>query len=359
MKIGILTFHRAHNYGAVLQCYALQEVLKGMGHDVEVIDYRQKKVEDICQIWRIKHIKSIMFNLSELSKYISDYKIRKTKRNVFSIFRNTYLRVSSPCSLNNIPVDYDIYVIGSDQLWSLTCVGYNCEAGFEDMVFMGEFEHLPNSKIVGYAISSNIQSINVLSKDKLRQYVSNFYALSFREEIIKRKVVESTGKTCYSCIDPTLLLPITAWEKLITNRNKLIKEDYLLFYEARKSKGDTLRNRCIEYCLLHNLKFVDMSQMTFNVLDFVSAFKYATCIVTSSFHATVFSLIFEKPFITAILNDGHDGRIIDLLRKIEAEDALFDIKKERLVIPDLSYNRIRNNIVKLRKPSLNFIKRNI
>lgn len=359
MKIGILTFHRAHNYGAVLQCYALQEVLHGMGHHVDVIDYRQKKVEDICQIWRIKHIKSIIFNLSELSKYISDYKIRKAKRDVFANFRNTYFRVSYPCSLHNIPADYDIYVIGSDQLWSLSCVGYNCKAGYEDKVFMGDFKHSRNSKIIGYAISSNIQSINAFSEDRLRKYVSNFYALSFREEIIKLKVVESTGKTCYSCIDPTLLLPITAWEKLIKNRIKSIEEDYLLYYEARKSNGDILRNRCIEYCSLHNLKFVDMSQMTVNVLDFISAFKYATNIVTSSFHATVFSLLFEKPFITAILNDGHDGRIIDLLTKIEAEDALFDINRERLIIPYLNYNRIRENIIKLRIPSLDFLKRNI
>ena len=70
MKIGILTFHRAHNYGAVLQCYALQEILKGMGHDVEVIDYRQQWIEDFYDLFGWNMIRRNSGSPSQLFRHL-------------------------------------------------------------------------------------------------------------------------------------------------------------------------------------------------------------------------------------------------------------------------------------------------
>lgn len=358
MRIGILTFHRAHNYGAVLQCYALQEVLRGMGHEVEVIDYRQKKIEDVYRVWRFKHFKFVITDFSELFQYIGNYHTRKNKRKIFSEFRKKYLFLSRPCSQSDIPVDYDIYVIGSDQLWSLSCVGYNCKKGAEDTVFMGDFNHAKSSKLIGYAISSNVDSINEIS-NKLNHYVDNFHALSFREQVIMQKVIELTGKNCSLCVDPTILLPSSLWEKMILNKRKLLEDDYVLFYEARKSTGDILRNKCKELCYYNNLHFLDMSNMQYDVLEFISAFKYASCVITSSFHATVFSIIFERPLIAVKLNDGHDGRIINLLNQVGANNALFDVNFGKHIPSNFDYSVIRGNIEKMRIPSLEFLKKNL
>ena len=87
MKIGILTFHRAHNYGAVLQCYALQEILKRMGHQVYVIDYRQPWIEDFYRFISMDMIISCR-NLSEVSAYLK----RNLKKFLRSPFRRLYFR---------------------------------------------------------------------------------------------------------------------------------------------------------------------------------------------------------------------------------------------------------------------------
>ena len=117
MKIGILTFHCAHNYGAVLQCYALQEMLKGMGHTVEIIDYRPDYLRmpfDVINLHRIQSrnllrlVKSIILETLSLSQRI----IRHRK---FDSFIKYYLNLSRSVGISS---DYDVYVMGSDQIWN-------------------------------------------------------------------------------------------------------------------------------------------------------------------------------------------------------------------------------------------------
>ena len=125
MRIGILTFHRAHNYGAVLQCYALQKVLATMGHDAVVIDYRQPYVESQYASfnWQYFLDQLVNFRLLTMLRYFAKVRKNVIRAAVFRRFRNRHLSVSSKCGSGQIPL-YDCYVIGSDQVWSLHCTKY-------------------------------------------------------------------------------------------------------------------------------------------------------------------------------------------------------------------------------------------
>ena len=106
MKIGILTFHRAHNYGAVLQCYALQEVLKGMGHDVEVIDYRQKWTEEVYKPFSLTVMKVRCKGVHSTIRYIKGlhkrYTAVKKKRASFEAFNSTFLTISKQYCIDEL-----------------------------------------------------------------------------------------------------------------------------------------------------------------------------------------------------------------------------------------------------------------
>ena len=118
MKIGILTFHRAHNYGAVLQCYALQEVLKGMGHDVEVIDYRQKWTEEVYKPFSPMVMKVRCKGIRSKIHYINDFYKRytavKKKKASFEAFNSKFLTISKQYCIGE-QLNYDVCIVGSDQ----------------------------------------------------------------------------------------------------------------------------------------------------------------------------------------------------------------------------------------------------
>ena len=164
MKVGILTFHRADNYGAVLQCYALQQAIGSLGHEVFVIDYRQPFIEKwYTKCIRTFHLKYFLkldlkdkwLYLSEKLKYdlLLRFKEHPLRRKEFARFRKSFLNLTVPCG-NDIPKDFDVFVIGSDMLWARECMG-----GKLDYVYWGEFNHANTSKIIGYAISTTPASM--------------------------------------------------------------------------------------------------------------------------------------------------------------------------------------------------------
>ena len=144
MKIGILTFHLAHNYGAVLQCYALQEVLGRMGHQVSIINYQQPYILEQFKPKRLFGIRSFIKTL--VNGGIKDYIYRSTlpyiKRLNFENYRKRFLKETAPCyTIKDIPY-FDLYIIGSDQPWNPDLTGG------PDLVYWGQFEKKERSKLV-------------------------------------------------------------------------------------------------------------------------------------------------------------------------------------------------------------------
>ena len=163
MKIGILTLHRANNYGAALQCYALQCTLQSLGYDAWVIDYRQPDTE---RSYKPFQWNSIRQNIRKPKVFCKELTIRPLlaiiRQMAYNRFRSKYFHATQPVRhIADIPQDFDVYLIGSDQLWSIQCLGYNIEPAY-----FGEFPHPHDSRVCSYAISSNIQSLETIGKEK-------------------------------------------------------------------------------------------------------------------------------------------------------------------------------------------------
>lgn len=311
MKIGILTYHRAHNYGAVLQCYALQEVLKSMGHDVWIIDYRQPCIEKNYKSFDFSSFWEHIFSPKILHYYLKTYPIRKKKKEIFTEFISKHLNTTCKCNACEIPQDFDAYIIGSDQVWGLHCIGNK-----KDEVYLGNFKHNPNSKIIGYAISTNKESLELLCKEGLSSYIKNFHSLSMREEFAANYIKKHTTTNPIVTIDPTLLTNKQTWLPLINDKWK--NKKYVLIYQVRFLKNDKnfLYKKAKELANVLDCEIIDLSDMQYSVEDFLSSIKYAQYVITTSFHATIFSIIFNTPFYSVKLNDGHDERLVNVLNKI-------------------------------------------
>lgn len=353
MKIGILTFHRAHNYGAVLQCYALQEFCSSLGHNVEVIDYRQPHIERYYSFKKnaLKGISSLVHIHPGACMYYLKRALISLKRNsIFDTFRKTYLKLSKPCFVD-ISTDYDVFIVGSDQMWCFNCVG-----GKYDKFYWGEFIRKPESKLIGYVISANKDYSNYFSNEELKKRVNKFDALSFRELEICNDIYEKTGCKSIKTLDPTLIVNSNLWNPLINNKWK--EKKYVAIYSLRGKMEHVVQGVYI-LAKSKGWSVIDLSDNSYPVADFVSIIRYAQCVFTSSFHATVFSVIFGTPFYSFKLNDGYDGRYVNLLTDLDLTshlvDLSFPINEQTPIVP---FN-IEAQLHKLRAPSISFLQKQL
>lgn len=334
MKIGILTFHRAYNYGAVLQCYALQQYLLSLGHTVEIIDYRQKWIDACFTPFSWLMFKYNFHHPKLMLRYLKSFWKRRNnlhKRQVFfDTFVSKFLRLSSKpvfCA-QDISDYYDAIIIGSDQLWGRWCLGNQL-----DKIYLGLFPHKGKTKIIGYSISSDADSINMINDEyQLTKVLNNFSAISFREKNIAHHVQQIAGKSCPVTLDPTLLCDEESWSPLINK--KWAKKEYIVIYQVRGiekykellyKKAAIIAGRFPDKC-----DIIDLSGMEYSVTDFISIIKYAKFVVTTSFHATVFSIIFKTPFYALKLNDGRDNRYENLCGEMNLSDRCINVDSESI-----------------------------
>jgi len=354
MKVGILTFHRAHNYGAVLQCYALQEILKRKGHHVQVIDYRQPWIEEFYRTFSMSMFREadgFSGKIAYLKKNLKKFLQAPLRSRHFNLFRINYLDMTLPC-LDEIPDDFDCYVIGSDQLWSLHCLG-----GKVDETYFGKFRRKPASRIVGYAVSADMKSVEALEAE-IPLLTSGFDSLSMRERETADKVSAVSGRPCDVCLDPTLLTDMELWRPLTDDRWKNRK--YVLMYEVRRRPEDRglLRRKAEQAAagIGGGCEVIDLSQVSRSVTDFVSLFRYASHVVTTSFHGCVFSILFERPFTMLPLWDGYDLRYKELLAALNASDRIVSADGPVLLGP-IDFTQIKSSLEELRKSSFAYIEK--
>lgn len=322
MKIGIITVHRAYNYGSVLQCYALQEYLKTQGHDVWIIDYRQRWTEAVYKVFSWYYIWHFikLRDFRAIIDYIRKFKIRKKviaqQKKIFHAFASRF-RLTKPCKYK-VPTDFDIYLIGSDQLWTHQCVGG------EDKFYLGYFKHPQNSKIFGYSLSVSTPSLHQFGAKRLSDIIHNFNKISVREQGNAEQIKRLTGIQLPVTIDPTLLVDIELWDEMVNDTWKSRK--YIAIYQARPVVGNPnyLYEKAQILSRELNCDIIDLRTMEYSVEDFISIIKYAQCVLTTSYHAIVFALLMKTPCYAIKLNDGLDVRYVDLLTSLGLEEELVE-----------------------------------
>lgn len=349
MRIGILTFHAAHNYGAVLQCYSLQEYLKSLGHDVSVINYQNKRMLSVYKRFRIGRIlkKNPIQMIKNVYTEFSLYKKRQKRYLAFQKFIKGKLNLVPVETIERLP--FDIIFIGSDQVWN-----YKLTYGF-DSYYWGDFMRPPHTMLVSYAASMQdkwAESKNEIIKLKLK----NFNFISVREASLARKLqILSPDKRIYHVVDPTLLLSTSIWNRIAIQPN--IHSPYVLFYQV--DVNPLAREIAKKIAEREGLKLLVISaniqnenddvSISVSPADFVGLVKYSKMIVSASFHATVFSILLRKDFYS-VKAHGKNARINSLLSSLGLESRAIESIPNKIEAVDYGLVNIEN----IKKESVQF-----
>lgn len=287
MNCEILTFQFAHNYGALLQCYALKKYIESLGHNVSVSDFKPESVENVYKLWPEIDIKHPLTFLRKLKRALK-------RKNQYEIFES-FIKNEIPCNARQNP---DYLFIGSDQIWNESITGNICEyygAGYENVVK------------VSYAGSFGTNILTEFQKQNILRYFDDFKMISLRESCNLEEVEQLTGKYVKCVLDPVFLLERHDWDNFVTEVDFPLKEKYILFYALRndpelikevKELAEELNAKVLS---IHptGVKFSPDFIQLYNVgpREFIYLIKNAEMVGTNSFHAISFSQIYGKKVI--------------------------------------------------------------
>lgn len=358
MKVGILTCHAAYNYGSVLQAYALQEAVGSLGYDCEIIDYRPFWFNSYRVLyWENPFKSSLRQFVRTVVKNIYNLlcvPIRIERRRKFERFLNRALKMSHWRGANgrDIPQDYDVYLVGSDQVWNPIIFGDSLP------YYMGRIARKPGSRLVGYGISAgegerllNAQHANDMMK---------FDALSVRELSMQLVIRNLCGRESPVVLDPTLLVPREFWLNRSRDGNH---GDYVLVYMVypvraamRLAKQRAQELSCKVRVIPSGAGFVRSGRLyQYDPEEFLNLFRNARAIITTSFHGTVFSIVFGKPFYYIKCSSGGETRQRTLLSHIGLENQMAAVG-DTLAWPNIDYDDVWARLSVLRKESLDVLR---
>lgn len=308
MKIAILSLVPHVNYGGILQSYALQTVLERMGHEVEILT---KDIRVTRPIWYRypfcllkRFLKKVLFHDSTpilLERYKEKripYVSANTRR-----FVAKYLHTRKLSSLDDVSEgEYDAIVVGSDQVW-------------RPKYFIGNWNSCLNNAFLAFADTWNIKRISYAAsfgvaaweysesqtKD-IAKYIGKFDAISVREESGVSLIREHFGLTACHVLDPTMLLSKVDYINLISENHYNSGNLFVYILDENQNKKDYVLNFISSKKMKPFYITTETDEVVPDVESWISGFSDAEYIITDSFHACVFSILFKKPF-TLILNE--------------------------------------------------------
>lgn len=321
MNVNIITLHRAQNYGSVLQAFALQKKIEELGHHVFIMDYYPERYTNRGLLKRLKS-KSSKFNnpLFLLAAKILIYPSYLRKGIQFNKFMH-YLNLEGPSFASNSEgigkyINADAYCAGSDQIWNS-----HWNEGVEKALYL---DFVPKGKLCfSYAASIGLSEIPVDEIDETKRLLNKFEFLSLREDK-GVDIVKKLGRDdAVQSLDPTLLITKEEWEKYADVKYKGKK--YVLTYNLHhdpeidkyaqnlaKKYGLQIRNISYNW---HDVVRQGHLDWCPTVEGFLGLIKNAKFVVADSFHATAFSIIFEKPFVV-ITPEVASSRLSSLLNML-------------------------------------------
>lgn len=371
MKICILTQPLSWNYGGLLQAYALQLILKRMGHEVWTEDRKPNKLSLLDKLKRIRFLRNItgkgtffIANKSEES-ILFQHTARFIRENI---------RVTIPIDnkfkseLNKY--DFEAYVVGSDQVWR-PCYSFGIYNYFLD------FTRGQEVKRIAYAASFGVDHWEYTKKQTRRcsSLVKSFDAVSVREDSAISLCSNYLGIKATQVLDPTMLLDKEDYINLVLKDNISHSKGNLMAYVLDRSEEKKIIVNKIANRL--NLKpFEVMPHSTFNdvgidkiddcifspVTKWIRGFMDAEFVVADSFHGCVFAIIFEKPFIAIVNKERGATRFTSLLTMFgltnRVVNSLTEVTDEILNAP-IDWGKVRAIRCNKVKESVLFLKNSL
>lgn len=333
MKVGILTFHDAHNYGAVLQAYALKKYIKQLGYDVNVINYHHKTIPD------------------GFPRENNEERWEKFNKFIKEITNGEQTVYTSEEDLEKLDIDF--WICGSDQIWNTEIT-----RGFNKGFFL-DFE--TNGKKISYAVSMGIPNLPKEQEEDFKKSINKLDYISVREETLKQYAEKFTDKKVTKTLDPTLLLKNKDYDDLILE-NKY--GEYVLIYAL--GPDERLTKIAKKIANEKNVKIIELNDKEkenyfceqvsdAGPMEFLTLIKNAKAIVTNSFHGTIFSIIFGKEFYT-ITRLNRNSRMENILDIVGMRDRLIDKIEELENVNEQDYQKALKNLEEEKKKSQEFLK---
>ncbi|MCM1334431.1 MAG: polysaccharide pyruvyl transferase family protein [Bacteroides sp.] len=374
-KVAIVTlFHGNYNFGGQLQAYALQKVIAGYGIECEVVNYhprnKYKRIRVLkfsVVIFRFYHKAQFKIHVLTSKKLKQDF---KKKSELFESFMREIPQTKEYCDdmLSDIKDRYDYWISGSDQVWN-------------PEIFYGAPLYLlkgVQGKKISYAASSSNAYYNKKQTEELKISLSDFTALSCREEALTNAIHRVTEKEVFTVLDPTLLPDSKAWDELSIKPD--VDEKYAFVYLIHAS--DIARKNIYYYCHKHNLKMIivphaqgwyksaeekyyDIQATAIGPKEWIGYIKYAEIVFTDSFHGTIFSVNYHKNFISFEKLTGNEevdvqSRKYSILKQLSLLERCvpysFDLE-DRIVKTDIDYSMADKVMKELRTSSEDFLKK--
>ena len=309
MKIGIYTII-ADNFGAQLQAYASARFLTSLckGHEVEMVKIKE---EPKGAIWK-RAVKSL------LPSYIKKRKAYQDFEGLLPLTPKSY----HANELASHPLPYDLYIVGSDQVWNIS------EGMGDHLVYFLPF-HTKSPKI---ALASSFGAANIPQnlRHEVAQYLSDFSAISVREAD-GVNILASFGIKAAQVLDPTFWIDREEWERLAGDE-PIIKGDYIaaIGFETSNDNPQKLMDCAKE---IYDMPVIglntyrgfsyDKRYNSFGPKEFLNVVRYSKVVLTSSFHALVFSMMFQKDFYL-LKHSKRNSRMQNLLANFNLLDRMVD-----------------------------------
>lgn len=347
MKIGILTQALLNNYGGILQNYALQQVLKRMGHEVETLDHGKvssiHNLIGLLQDW----VAFIIMPTKHKCPLERQYQLSAIERKIVnkntSLFVQKYISCSKPIfkrrdfeSLHK-KEKYDALVVGSDQCWRPQ---YNV---FLNEMFL-EFAQKSDIIRVAYAASFGTDSWEMTENQTLHcaQLASLFNLITVREDSGIKLCRDYLGVESFQVLDPTMLLDKNDYERIVSLEKEPVSNGQLFYYilDSTKEKNSIItfvanKLQLESFSVMPPVHWENITRDVAKnnisscvyprVTKWLQAFIDAEMIIVDSFHGAVFSIIFNKPFWVLENNDRGKARFDSLLKLFDLEDRYVNI----------------------------------
>ena len=357
-KIGLVVVTN-HNYGSILQSFALQQAIRSIGCSTEIVNYQEEKKAKIKRLqnfeYAISRVKIIYKQIMMRLVHPEQKRLLNERTYAFRDFIDGNFYFSKKCvkmaSLTELATTYNVVMVGSDQVWH----PMNLRMNFFTLNFVPD-----GVKKGAYAPSFGVSIIPDPYRKPYAEYINRIEYVSCRERAGVKLIKELTGREVPMVCDPTLLLTAQDWDKFLSDKIK-IKEKYVFCYFIGNNPNQ--REVVKEYAKVNGLKVVallhideyiasdenyaDYTPYNVGPAEFLYLVKNAECVMTDSFHASVFSLQFHRNFYTFNRFENGNGnsttsRIDSLLstanvmdRKVKNGASISDLPKTVIDYKDI------------------------
>ena len=356
MKIGILTYQRAENYGALLQAFASLTYLKRLGYDVELIDYWPEYHERNYKLFFTNYFRSLSFGRKMAYLIVTILSlpwILKRKKN-FKKFMYERLNLPSRVTYrkNDCCDKYDIVLYGSDQIWRKQKV---VSRTFYDEWYFGSNNIIAKKKI---AMAASAGALNITGEDQLffQNHMGNFSSVLVREKDL-HEFLSSINITSQIVADPVFLINSKEWETLARKNTECKEQKYILFYNLLRNNESVEFVEKLQKHYGYKIKEINKGRgfrhqgnryvKSASVEDFLSLIRDAELVVSNSFHGVAFSIIFEKQFY-AIGMRNKSERVKTLLGALDIKDRYINENVNINLDSKIDFRFVNEKLTKLR-----------